>query len=111
MPGVAGNNGFNSYVLTANSAGVQIALVGVGAASVAGVAPAQGYVHTVNMGADTTANTLTLYDGTSTGGVVKAVLKVLAGIPASFALDVQFNVGLYAVLAGGTTPAVTITWG
>lgn len=110
MPGIAGQNGYNSTVIVANTAGTQVNLCGAGPASSAGVAAAQGVLHSVSFGGDTTAETLTIYDGTSTGGVVRFKAVAPANALQTLILDIQFTVGMFVVLSGGTAPAVTLAW-
>lgn len=110
MPGSSGQNGYISTVLTANTAGTQVNLCGAGPASAAGAATAQGVLHTVTFGGDTTAETLTVYDGTSTSGVVRFKAVAPANALVSLILDLQFTTGMFVVLSGGTAPAVTLSW-
>jgi hypothetical protein len=53
-----------------------------------------------------TASTLTIYDGTSSGGTLIATLTTAAPFYAPYA--VQFNTGLYITSSG--TASVTVCW-
>jgi len=102
----------NSTVLTANTAGVQLCLTATNQPAAPTVPTGTGFgLHTVTVGADTTANTLTVFDGTSTSGtVIFKMVTVTATIPQSFMADVSYMVGLFVSLAGGTTPTWNISW-
>ena len=111
MPSLAGGNFFNSSVFTATTAGTQIAYVGAAAATAVPGTSAEGKLHTITVGGDSTAETITVYDGTSTSGTVKFKgITTTSGQPTTWILDIQFNVGLFIVISGGTTVAVTDTW-
>lgn len=90
--------GNNSYLhITALSAG-------------AAVKSGPGTLHSVNINTKgTAANTLTLYDGTSTAGAVIAVIDTTANV-ASIPYDIQFLVGLFYVCATGGAGDITISW-
>ena len=73
------------------------------------LSPAPCVLHTVviNTGA---AQTLTLYDGTSTAGTIIAVLTNTATVlPDTMVYDVQCRVGLFAVSTG--TGDITVSFG
>lgn len=109
MPLPGGALGGNTSVFTANTAGTQIALI---ASTATASVPPSSYVHTVTIGTDTTANTVTIYDGTSTSGIKHFQVTTLANQAAiSVVLDFAINVGIFFVLSGGTTPNVTVSWG
>jgi hypothetical protein len=111
MEPYSSGNGCNSFVLVANTAGTQLNLVGAGAASGSGSPPSTGKLHTISFGGDSTAETISVYDGTSTGGVLKFKgITPTAGTPGSWLLDIQFNVGMFIVISGGTAVAVTVSW-
>jgi hypothetical protein len=106
------NLGFTSSVQLANTTGVQLpGLVGVTPASLAAVAALEGLLHTILIGADSTAVTVTVYDGTSTGGVKKLQFTAVANqaFPLQL-LDIQFDVGIFVVIAGGTAPNITFIY-
>ena len=104
----------NSTVLTANTAGVQLCLTATNQPAVPTVPTGSGTgggQHSLSCGADSTANTLTIYDGTSTSGtVIFKMITPTATVPQSFLADVSYKIGLFAVLAGGTTPTWNISW-
>jgi hypothetical protein len=107
MAGSVGQ-GFKSCVLAANNAG---AIIGQTTTYNSTNAHIQGYLHTVSIGADATANTITIYDGLTSGGVI--IFKMVtptATVPLNFVLDIQVNTGLFVVLAGATAPNITITY-
>ena len=107
MPGLW-SQGFKGLVLTANTAGTAI-----GQTTTANTANAliQGFLHAVTVGADSSANTITIYDGLSTGGAVLwKVVTAATTVPQNFIIDMQADTGLFVVLAGGTTPTVSISY-
>jgi hypothetical protein len=111
MGGLSGNNFYNSSVFTANTTGTQIGLRGSQAATTAGVPVCEGKIHTLTIGADTTATTITVYDNNAASGTV--LLKVVTPttpVPVTLTFDVQATVGLYIVISGGTTPNITLSW-
>ena len=110
MTPYSSGQGLNSTVVTANTAGTQIAIVGAQAATSAGAAAMAGFLHTVSFGGDTTANTIAIYDGTSTAGKLVYQATAAANLVQSIMVDVQLKVGLFYTLTTGTTPAITITW-
>ncbi|MBA0085096.1 MAG: hypothetical protein HRJ53_08875, partial [Acidobacteria bacterium Pan2503] len=60
-----------STVITANTAGTQICLTATNQPATPSVPTGSGFgLHTVTVGADTTANTLQIFDGTSTSGTL-----------------------------------------
>lgn len=77
--------------------------VGVGAAG------AEVCLFDVNVGTSAASAVLTLYDGTGTGGVVKAVIDASAKGTYHFS-GLRFPAGLYADLTGGNAK-VTVTYG
>ena len=87
--------GFTPTNFAANNAGVAIGAAGAGVLGVV----------TVNTAGLT--STLTLYDGTSTGGTKIATISTLAQTSLTF--NAKFTTGLFAVLAGGTAADVTIS--
>ena len=100
--------GYSSKVLTANNVGVQLGLV---APSKSAVPTIQGILHSVSFGADATAQTISIYDGTSTAGtLIFQTVTTAASQASNFVLDIQATVGLFLVVAGGTTPNVTVTF-
>jgi hypothetical protein len=106
------NLGFLTDVETANTAGKQLpGLVGATAASASAVAALEGLLRTILIGVDSSGATVTVYDGTSTGGVKK--LQFTAAANAAFPLqmlDIQFQVGIFVVISGGTTPNITFIY-
>jgi hypothetical protein len=102
----------NSTVVTANNAGAQICLTATNQPAAPVVPTGSGFgLHTVTVGADTTANTLTVFDGTSTSGtVIFKMITPTATVPQTFTVDVSYKVGLFFSLAGGTTPTWNISW-
>lgn len=103
-------NGFNSTVLTANTAGIQVMAVGGSNAQALNAPLGAGFLHAINMGADSTAVTLSIYDGSSTSGTLKFKTIMSTSWPQSYVLDIQFNVGMFVVISGGTTPTVNLSW-
>ena len=100
-----------STVVTANTAGAQLNLTPAQQPAVPVVPSCSGYLHTVTFSADTTANTLSIYDGTSTAGTLRAkVVTPTATVPVTLTFDIQFYVGMFYSLAGATTPNITIAW-
>lgn len=105
-------SGLESQVFTANTAGTQLGVVGAQAASTAAAAAIAGVLHTITVSADTTANTITVYDGTSTAGdVVAKIITATTVVPQTFTFDAQADVGLFIAIAGMSTGAVTVTYG
>lgn len=105
-----GGIGCRSAVYTANQAGTQIGLCGQ-AAGAASVPQVQGVLHTITVAADSTANTITVYDGTSTSGAVLAkIITATTVVPQTFTFDVQALVGLFIVISGMTSGAVTVAY-
>jgi hypothetical protein len=111
MSGTSGQTGFKSQVFTANNAGVQLGVCGPSYAQAAGAAVVSGFLHTITVGADSTANTITVYDGLSTSAAVLAkVVTSATTVPQTFIFDAQGQTGLFLVIAGGATPTVTVTY-
>ncbi|MBA0088960.1 MAG: hypothetical protein HRJ53_28560 [Acidobacteria bacterium Pan2503] len=99
-----------STVVTANTAGQQLCLTP--ANNPTGASPScSGWLHSVTFSADTTANTLSFFDGTSTGGTLRAkIVTPTATVPVTLTFDIQFFVGMFISLSGATTANITIVW-
>jgi len=70
-----------------------------------------GFVHSVTVGGDTTAESIILWDGLTSGTrKIFQGLTTTAGQPGTWIVDAQCDTGLFLVLSGGTTVAVTITF-
>jgi hypothetical protein len=68
-------------------------------------------LHTITVAADSTANTITVYDGTSTSGTVIAkIITATTVVPQTFTFDVQAHIGLFIAVSGMTTGAVTVSY-
>jgi hypothetical protein len=106
-------SGLESTVFTANAAGTQLGLCGGDAATAAAVPKIAGVLHTITISADTTANVITVYDGTSTAGdVVFKVTTSTTPVPQTFIIDAQADIGLFIVISGVTgTGGITVTYG
>lgn len=102
-----------SQVFTANTAGTQLGVCGGAAASAAGKPVIAGVLHTITVSADTTANVITVYDGTDTSGdVVAKVTTATTAVPQTFIFDAQADIGLFIVISGVTgTGGITVTFG
>lgn len=104
----------SSTVISANSAGAQICLTTTNQATPPVVptgAGTGGGLHTVTVSADSTANTLTIYDGTSTAGtIIFQMITPTATTPQTFTVDVSYKVGLFYVLSGRTSAVWTLSW-
>jgi hypothetical protein len=107
--GRASNNGFSTTVLTANTAGTQIFLTGPSGS--ASVPQAEGFLGSITISADSTANTISCYDGTSTGGTLryKVVTPTTTPVIQLFP-NIQFNSGLFIVVSGGTSVNISLGW-
>lgn len=100
-----------STVLVANTAGTQLCLTTTNQPAVPVVPTCSGHLHVVNVGGDTTAETISIYDGTSTSGTLRfRGVTTTAGAPGYWMCDIQFYIGMFIVIAGGTTVAVTVVW-
>lgn len=100
-----------SSVLVANTAGTQLCLTVVNQPAVPVVPTCSGHLHCITVGGDTTAETISIFDGTSTGGVLRFKgITVTAGTPGTWLCDIQFYTGMFIVIAGGTTVSVTVVW-
>lgn len=111
MSGLSGQLGYRSHVFTANTTGTELGVVGGAAASAAAQPALTGFLHTITISADSTANTITVYDGTSTSGTVVAEVITQSNTQAAtLTFDIQLQTGLFVVVSGGTTPAVTVTY-
>jgi hypothetical protein len=112
MSGLSGNLGYKSRVFTAANAGAQIGVCSPSAAT-ATLPKIDGFLHTINIGADSASVLVQVYDGTSTAGALLAQISTLATTPGptSFAFDVQANIGLFIVITGGgTSIAVNVSY-
>jgi hypothetical protein len=102
---------YQSKVLSANTTGVQLGVVGANAASAAGAAAIAGILHSITFSADSTATTVTVYDGTSTSGAVLAkIVTPTATVPVTLLFDLQAQVGLFVAVAGATTPNINFSF-
>jgi hypothetical protein len=112
MTPYSSGNGCNATKLSANTTGTLIAQVGGQAATTAAAAAAGGFLRSfIYGGGDSSAETVTIYDGTSTSGTVIAVLTFAASSnPVTVTFDVQLKVGLYVVISGGTAVNDTVVW-
>lgn len=100
-----------STVLTANTAGTQINLIASQQPPIPTVPTCSGHLHVVCFGGDTTGETISIYDGTSTAGTLRFKgITVAAGTPGYWMVDCQFYLGMFVVIAGGTTVSVTVVW-
>lgn len=100
-----------STVLVANTAGTQMNLTSANQPAVPVVPTCSGHLHSITIGGDTTAETISVYDGTSTAGVLRFQGRTTtAGQPVTWLIDVQFYIGMFIVVAGGTTVSITVVW-
>ena len=90
---------FNYTHINANTTGTQV-----------GPASANVTLHAVTINSKgATANLLTIYDGTSTGGTVIAVVDTTVTF-GTLVYDVVTTNGIFVVLAAGTAADLTISW-
>jgi hypothetical protein len=101
--------GYTSTVLTANTAGLQVAVCGPDAAKAAGATVMSGYLKRLVITGDATG-TIDVYDGLSTAG--KHLLSwTKTNTPwYDYDLDLIILVGLFVVVAGATAPLYTLEW-
>lgn len=94
---------FRTAVMTANGTTV-LGAVGTGIGNLIGV------LHSISVGSDTTAVTITIFDNTAASGTVIFQAAVAIGQDACFVVDGMVANGLTAVVAGGTTPSITVSY-
>jgi len=110
MPGFG--QGYKGTVFTANTAGTLVGCTAPATAIANSVPTIAGIIHTLTIGVDSTAETISIYDGTSTGGtlVFKTLTSTSPTIPVHTNLDIQCNVGIFIVISGGTAVNVCLTY-
>ena len=100
-----------STVITANTVGTQLNLTAANQIATPVVPTCSGFLHTVLIGGDSTAETISIFDGTSTSGTLRFKgITPTTGQPGGWLCDIQFYVGMFISVAGGTTVSVTVTW-
>jgi hypothetical protein len=100
-----------STVITANTAGQQLCLTAANQPAAPVVPTCSGWLHSIVLSADTTAQTISIFDGTSTGGTLRAkVVTPTAVTPVTLTFDVQYFIGMFLVLSGATTANITVVW-
>lgn len=103
--------GLLSSVITSNTT-TQLGAVGVQNAQNAGLPALEGLLHSITVGTDSTALTISVYDNTAASGTLLAKIAVPANNqPVTLNLDLQARNGLTIVTSGGTTPNVTVSYG
>jgi hypothetical protein len=110
MSGLSGNLGYKSQVFVAATAGTQLGVCSPSAAT-STLKKIDGFLHTITVSADSTANTISVYDGTSTAGTLLAqILSPTTQVPQTFTFDIQAQIGLFIVISGATTVNTTVTY-
>jgi hypothetical protein len=102
--------GYDSTVVVANTAGVLLGVVGAAAASVNSAKILEGRLRSISVGSDSTAVTITVYDALSATGSPRFTAVVPSGWSECFILDLRLDTGLFVVIAGGTTPTITLAY-
>lgn len=70
-----------------------------------------GKLHTITVNkAGASANTVTLYDGTDSGGTLIATIDGTAASGRTLIFDCRFVIGLHVVIATGTAADITINY-
>lgn len=102
------NEGYSSANYSANNSGAILGACGT-ANVTSSIGLIEGVLHSVSWGADTTGATITVYDNTAASGTVlfKITLPTTT-TPGQVILDYQAKNGLTVVIAGATTPTISV---
>lgn len=104
--------GYSSTVFTANTTGTLVGVCGPNQAQAQSAALISGIVQGLTISADSSATTISIYDGVSTGGTLvhRVVTSATTTVSNLGELYIQCKVGIYIVISGGTTPCICLRY-